>query len=82
MTQNERVFDHLLSVGPIRPMTAWSDLGIYRLASRINDLRKAGHKIQTKKVEVVNRWGEPTYIAEYSLVVDAEANQNATESHR
>ena len=70
MTQNERVFDHLLTVGPIRPMTALNDLGIYRLASRINDLRKAGHKINTKKVEVVNRWGEASYIAEYSLEVE------------
>jgi hypothetical protein len=51
-------------------MTAWNDLGIYRLASRINDLRKAGHKIKTRKVEVVNRWGEAAYIAEYSLEVE------------
>jgi hypothetical protein len=70
MTQNERVFDHLLTVGPIRPMTALNDLGIYRLASRINDLRKAGHKIKTKKIEVVNRWGESSYVAEYSLELE------------
>jgi hypothetical protein len=73
MTQNERVFDHLLTVGPIRPMTALNDLGIYRLASRINDLRKAGHKIKTKMVEVVNRWGESSYIAEYSLELEDAA---------
>jgi hypothetical protein len=54
-------------------MTAWSELGIYRLASRINDLRKAGHKIKTKKVEVVNRWGESSYIAEYSLELESAA---------
>lgn len=73
MNQNERVFDHLLTVGPIRPMTALNDLGIYRLASRINDLRKAGHKIKTKKIEVVNRWGESSYIAEYSLELENAA---------
>jgi len=70
MSQNDRILDHLNTVGPIRPMTAWNDLGIYRLASRINDLRKAGHKIKTKKVEVVNRWGEAAHIAEYSLEVE------------
>jgi hypothetical protein len=70
MTQNERIYDHLLAVGPIRPMVALHELGVYRLASRINDLRKAGHKIKTKKVEVVNRWGESTYIAEYSLELE------------
>ena len=73
MSQNERILDHLRNVGAIRPMTAWSELGIYRLASRINDLRKAGHKIKTKKVEVVNRWGESSYIAEYSLELESAA---------
>jgi hypothetical protein len=73
MSQNDRILDHLKTVGTIRPMTAWNDLGIYRLASRINDLRKAGHKIHTKKVEVVNRWGESTYIAEYSLELEDAA---------
>lgn len=73
MNQNERVFDHLLTVGPIRPMTALNDLGVYRLASRINDLRKAGHKIKTKKIEVVNRWGESSYVAEYSLELEDAA---------
>ena len=73
MSQNDRILDHLQTVGTIRPMTAWNDLGIYRLASRINDLRKAGHKIKTKKVEVVNRWGESTYIAEYSLELEDAA---------
>jgi hypothetical protein len=56
MTQNQLVYDYLVTVGPLRPMAALNELGIYRLASRINDLRKAGHKIKTKKVEVVNRW--------------------------
>jgi hypothetical protein len=74
MTQNERIYDHLLAVGPIQPFAAWRDLGVYRLASRINDLRKLGHKIETKKVEVVNRWGESSYIAEYSLEVESCAN--------
>jgi len=73
MTQKERILDHLSMVGPIRPMIAWNDLGIYRLASRINDLRNDGHKIKTKKVEVVNRWGESTYIAEYSLELEDAA---------
>ena len=73
MSQNDRILDHLKTAGTIRPMTAWNDLGIYRLASRINDLRKAGHKINTKKVEVVNRWGESTYIAEYSLELEDAA---------
>ena len=73
MTQNQLVYDYLVTVGPLRPMAALNELGIYRLASRINDLRKAGHKIKTKKVEVVNRWGESSYIAEYSLELEDAA---------
>lgn len=73
MTQNERIYDHLLAVGPLQPFVAWRELGVYRLASRINDLRKLGHKIKTKKVEVVNRWGESSYIAEYSLELEDAA---------
>lgn len=67
MAQTDRILAHLKSEGTLRPFEAWRELGIYRLASRINDLRKAGHKIKTKKIEVVNRWGETAYIAEYSL---------------
>jgi Helix-turn-helix domain len=73
MSQNDRILYHLNTVGPIQPMAAWRDLGVYRLASRINDLRKLGHKIHTKKVEVVNRWGESSYIAEYSLELEDAA---------
>jgi hypothetical protein len=33
MTQNERIYDHLLAVGPIRPMVALHELkGVYRLS--------------------------------------------------
>ena len=73
MSQNDRILDHLKTVGPLQPFVAWRELGVYRLASRINDLRKAGHKIKTKKVEVVNPWGESSYIAEYSLVLEDAA---------
>jgi hypothetical protein len=53
MTQNQLVYDYLVTVGPLRPMAALNELGIYRLASDgINDLRKAGHKIKIKR----SRW--------------------------
>lgn len=67
MAQYDRVLEHLKTKGALQPMSAWRDLGVYRLAARINDLRNAGHKISTKKVEVVNRWGESTFIAQYEL---------------
>lgn len=76
MTQNNRLLRHLRAFGTIQPITAWSQLGIYRLASRICDLRKAGHNIEKRMVTVSNRWGEEVRIAEYKL----EA-MNAAEAH-
>jgi hypothetical protein len=70
MSQMDRVLSHLKSKGTIQPLEAWRDLGIYRLSAVIYDLRKEGHKISTKRVEVVNRFGEAALIAEYSLEVE------------
>jgi len=65
-TQCERLLTYLKDT-PINPMEAWQTLGIYRLASRINDLRKAGHNIETRRIKVSNRYGETTEVAEYHL---------------
>jgi len=51
----------------IDPMTSWNDLGIYRLASRISELRKLGYPITRAMVKRRNRWGEVTRVAEYRL---------------
>lgn len=67
MNQNERLLLHLKNFGTIQPMMAWSQLGIYRLASRICDLRKAGHNIEKQMVTLTNRWGEEVRVAEYKL---------------
>jgi hypothetical protein len=70
MAQMERVLSHLKTKGTIQPLEAWRDLGIYRLSAVIFDLRQEGHKIDTKRIEMVNRFGEPALIAEYSLEVE------------
>ena len=67
MSQLDRVLSHLKSKRTIQPLEAWRDLGIYRLSAIIYDLRQEGHKITTKRIEVVNRFGEVAFIAEYSL---------------
>jgi hypothetical protein len=48
-TQKARVLDHLKKWGAITPLSALKWYGCYRLASRINELRKEGHIILTKK---------------------------------
>lgn len=62
--------DRLLSRlerGPVDPMVALNDLGCFRLAARIRDLRDAGHKIAKQTVEVTNRFGESCRVASYRL---------------
>lgn len=69
-TQSDRLLQWLLSVGPINPLEAWTELGIYRLGARIFDLKKQGMTIQRKLVKVRNQFGEPCGpVAQYRLLV-------------
>lgn len=68
MTQKERVIEYLNTHSTLTQMDALHDLGIARLASRVSELNlKDGFNIQSKMVEVKNRWGETATVAEYSL---------------
>lgn len=71
MTQNERILRHLQDVGEIDSMDAMRDYGIMRLASRINDLRRAGYPIVTEVATGKNRYGEATRWAVYRMGVRA-----------
>ena len=66
MSQCARLLDRL-ERGPITPMEAWNELGIYRLASRVKDLRDKGHVISGSRANVANRFGETCNVARYSL---------------
>lgn len=69
MTQCERVLRHLEDFGSITSAEAISEYGVYRLASRISDLKKRGVPIEKEMVSGKNRYGEPTSFARYSLKV-------------
>lgn len=66
-TQCDRLYHHLRDVGPINPLEAWQQLGIYRLSARVYDLRARGLDVQERTVEVNNRWGETARVGEYYL---------------
>lgn len=68
MTQCERIVRHMNDIGSIDPMIAMQDYGIMRLASRISDLRRMGIPVQREMVRHVNRYGEITHYARYSLI--------------
>ena len=63
MTQNQKVMA-LLDMGDVTQRDAYRE-GIMRLASRVNELRKAGVEISTEMRTVVNRDGTKTKIAVY-----------------
>lgn len=56
-TQNQKqlVLDYMREYGSIEPMQALRDLGVYRLASRISDLRKDGHNIRKEMQSQISR---------------------------
>ena len=63
MTQSERLKNYLEAGKKINQLTCWKELGIYRLAARINEL-KDQINIQRGWLEVVNRHGEKTKVRE------------------
>lgn len=52
----------------ITPMKALERFGCMRLSGRIHDLRAEGYMIATNIIEVQNRNGEISRVAEYRLV--------------
>ena len=70
MTQCEMIKEYINEYGSISALEALRDLGVYRLASRIADLKKQGHKIKSEMVSVATRNGGRTHIARYSWADD------------
>lgn len=62
MTQTEWILDNLKR-GPVTAIDALNGCGCFRLAARINDLRQAGHYIETRNKNLPN--GKT--VAEYHL---------------
>lgn len=76
MTEKQRQEDRLLEAlrtGPVDPMKAWRELGIYRLGARVFDLKEKGHDIQNKGKTISNRFGERCRVANYHLIQEAGA---------
>lgn len=61
--------------GSITQLDAFLDIGCWRLASRICDLRKQGYNIKRDMITVKNRDKEDVQVARYSLQ-DIEKEKN------
>ncbi len=68
ITQKKLILAHMRNYGSIEPLTALREYGIYRLGSRICDLRKDGYDINTERVTTRSRiTGYPVTCAKYTL---------------
>lgn len=65
--QKYRVLHYMRTYGSITPLQALGDLGIMRLGARIYELKKMGYGIRTETEAGINRMGERTRYAKYSL---------------
>lgn len=66
-TQNERILNYMREFGGITPIEALNKLGVFRLASRISDLRRKGYDFDAEMITVKNMWGEKCRVKRYSL---------------
>ena len=69
-TQCEQIVEYMKQFGSINPLQALSDIGCFRLASRISDLRKQGYPIISERVNYKNRLGELKHFHEYRFEED------------
>jgi len=66
MNHTNAILGHLESGEPITPVEALSKFGCFRLGARIHDLKKAGHVIDRRMIEVKTRDGTAR-VAEYRM---------------
>lgn len=66
-TQENKIIAFCESHGSITQRQALT-LGIYRLASRIHDLRVKGYLIDSERIEVTNADGSTSHVAKYTIL--------------
>jgi len=66
-TQCDHILRWLKEIGPITPIDALREFSCMRLAARCDDLKKLGFTIDTEMVKGVNKFGDNTRFARYTL---------------
>lgn len=70
-SQKKRILAYIGKHGSITSAEAMNALGIYRLASRINELKQEGYVFDKKTEHSRNRFGQTVYFTRYSIKEDA-----------
>lgn len=82
VNQCEAVLSYIRRHGSITPLEALQELGVGRLAARINDLREQGHAIASDMVDVQTRAGQ-SRVARYTLTAGrSRGDMGSPESDR
>ena len=66
-THCEQILEYMERFGSINPLQALQDIGCFRLASRISDLKKQGYPIISERVNYNTRLGEANHFNKYRL---------------
>jgi hypothetical protein len=64
-SQNEILLKYLKSGKRLTSLGAVDALGIARLASRVHDLKCAGHDVKSRFITVRNRWNYEVRVKQY-----------------
>ena len=72
MTQKEMVLKYMKQGYKITALDALRDIGCFRLAARINELRNEGHKIKSKQISRLGRFGNKVRLSLYWLESEAK----------
>lgn len=72
LTQCNLILSHLREHGSITPLEAMREYGIMRLGARVWDLKKQGYRISMSRESGLNRYGESTSYARYTLNPDGD----------
>lgn len=65
ITQQERIYSYLKEGNSLTSRQAYDLFGCTRLAAQVFELRKKGIPIQSKQIDVKNRYGEPCHVSQY-----------------
>lgn len=66
-SQKAAILAHLKRHGKIDMPTAWKEYGCAALRSRISDLRKDGHEIESRMTAFVSKFGHNGRFAVYTM---------------
>lgn len=67
MKQQQRILNYLKTGRSLSRLNSWAKLGILEAPARISELRAQGYKITTKRKSIVNKYGERTSIALWTM---------------